>query len=193
MVCIYVGMLKLDLNTVLIIGLVGYIAIKDSCNTPTEPAPIQRDTSIIYYTPPPITVTLPPTPPTKVIIREIPAQIDSLQVVQDYFTFREYDRNFKTDSIEISVKSKLFRNELDTQTVTYTWLAPPCSTLTITERITLPPTRKVLVGLNLSYTDKISIMPMVAYQPKTGHLFMAGYNGVGGSVGYLHRVSIKRK
>lgn len=181
--------MKLDLNTLLIVVLIAWIAFKDACNQ-TDPVPVQRDTVVVNYTPPPVIVNAPPGKP-QVIIREVPAQVDTSQILKAYFAQVNYQDTIRTDSAEVIVSETVSMNAIQSRRIGFRYLMPPCSTITITERITLPPTRKLFIGANIGYSDKVWIMPSVGYQPKTGHLFMAGYNGEGFSVGYLHRVKLK--
>ena len=181
--------LKFDLNILLIIALIAWIALRDSCNT-TEPIPVQRDTVIVNYTPPPVVVSVPPGKP-QIIIREVPAIVDTSQIIQAYFSSVHYQDTVRTDSVEVVLSEVVARNAIQSRTVGFRYLMPPCSTITITEKITLPVKRKFFIGANIAFSDRFTIIPSIGYQPRTGHLFTAGYNGNTYSIGYLHKVRLK--
>ena len=54
----------------------------------------------------------------------IPAVIDSMAIVKDYFTKRHYQDSVKNDSISIFITETAFKNEIINRRMWYKWTAP---------------------------------------------------------------------
>lgn len=178
--------MKIDLNTLLIIGLVIYIVIQSTCNRkepviqPPAQITIQRDTL------PAIIVNIPPGK-SHVIYQPIPANIDSGAIARAYFATVVYNDTLHRDSVDIFIHEKLSRNMIQERNVGVKFNFPTNTLTTIKEIIREPVTRKLLIGLSGDYSiadTSIRFMPFASYQDRKGNQFTAGYNGSVIRIGY---------
>lgn len=177
---------KIDLNTLLIIGLVIYIVIQNTCN---KPSPVIQSAPIITIerdTLPAIIVNIPPGKP-HVIYQPIPANIDSGEIARAYFATVIYNDTLRRDSVDVFIHEKLSRNMIQERAVGVKFNFPTTTNTTIKEIIKEPVTRKLLIGLSGDYSladSSIRFMPFAAYQDRKGNQFTAGYNGSVVRIGY---------
>jgi len=180
---------KLEFRDFLLVALFGYIVFIQMCQS--EPnLPDLPDTVVVNYTPPPVVVNLPPSPSPKIIYQPIPADIDSHQIAQAYFSQVEYNDTVRTDSAEVYVKEIVSRNAIQSRLVGFKWTVPPCSTVTITK----PPVmrNKVYVGGSLSYQiGEVDLNLIGAWQNKRDQIVFAGYSPLSQSIQLGAMVKIK--
>jgi len=132
--------------------------------------------------PKPYRVEIPGTPGATITI---PANVDSNQVVLDYFTKRSYNDSITNDSLSIYLQEEVFKNELKRVKVGYRWKAP---TMQINKTTVV---EKQLMFLGLEPYGNLNSFGMFASADFDAKRMLLGY-------GYdpfnkTHKISVKAK
>jgi hypothetical protein len=152
---------------------------------------ISSDTTVVYM--PPVNVSLPPSSNPTVIYQPIPANIDSLAVIRDYYLIRQYQDSLENDTVKIVIKESVGQNKINSRDISYRFKLPVTTTIT---QFVENKTRKLLVGGLVGMDSlKTSLYLGAAYQNKSDQLFIAGYNpfNKSGVVGAMLPISLRRK
>ena len=152
---------------------------------------ISSDTTVVYM--PPVNVSLPPSSNPTVIYQPIPANIDSLAVIRDYYAIRQYQDSLENDTVKIVIKESVGQNKINSRDISYRFKLPVTTTIT---QFVENKTRKLLVGGLVGMDSlKTSLYLGAAYQNKSDQLFIAGYNpfNKSGVVGAMLPISLRRK
>ena len=142
---------------------------------------------------PPVNVSLPPSSNPTVIYQPIPANIDSLAVIRDYYLIRQYQDSLENDTVKIVIKESVGQNKINSRDISYRFKLPVTTTIT---QFVENKTRKLLVGGLVGMDSlKTSLYLGAAYQNKSDQLFIAGYNpfNKSGVVGAMLPISLRRK
>lgn len=176
-------------GVVALLFLLWYFDPKDRFKS--EPILSRSDTTIINL--PPLSISIPPSNSPTVIYQPIPANVDSLAVIRDYFAIRQYNDSLENDTVKIVLNEVIGQNKVVSRKLNYTLKLPISS---VVNEYKSEQSRKLLLG-GFASVDTVStrIYLGAAYQNKQNQLFMAGYNPIAksGMVGLLLPISLKRK
>jgi len=145
-----------------------------------DPIVTGRDTTIINL--PPISIDLPPSQSPTIIYQPIPKDVDSMAVIRDYFTIRQYKDSTENDTVKITIQESVGQNRVMERKIDWRLKLPITTVIeTHTER-----TRKLLIGGLVSKDSlRTGLYLSAAYQNKKDMIFVVGYDpflrtGMGG-------------
>lgn len=102
----------------------------------------------------------------------VPAQIDSLAVVMDYYSKHFYEDSLKNDSIEIKLKYVTYKNRVIDRELKYRWIA---KTMVI-ERTNVVERQLAFIGLDIYGNQKyFGLMPSIYFDTRRG-MYGGGYD-----------------
>ena len=168
--------MKIRLTDLLLVLLIIYLLFLNQCgrgkggnNTSTTTI----DTTVVHYHLPDQYVTVQPSKPT-VIIREIPAIIDTPMVIADYYSQKQYSDSVHSDTVSVWVRTTLERNALTKQDIRFRVNIPMKETTIVRQE---PHNRKVMVGAMVSYEEGIAgVGATVMYQDRRDRVIFGSYD-----------------
>lgn len=103
----------------------------------------------------------------------IPSEVDSGQVIRDYFTRRDFADTYADSNLSATYSGQLFKNEILNTKLEYTLLKPQ----TIIQNTVLEstPTRKLSLGAFAGYLDKPTVGALAIYSDRRDRSFLIGY------------------
>jgi hypothetical protein len=107
---------------------------------------------------------------------EIPAQVDTLAILKDYFSTHHYEQEFKNEDLRGTVSSTISQNRILNQKLDYKWLKP-ISTTETTEKTTVISPRGFYGGAFVNANSlRVGIGPQISYLTRKEILISAGYD-----------------
>lgn len=139
-----------------------------------------RDTTVINL--PPVSISIPPSSAPSIIYQPIPANVDSLAIVRDYFAMRSYADSSENDTVKVMVYEKVGQNKIIDRRLDWKLKIP---ITTVIEQHTAS-RRMLLIGGSV-YRDSLTtgLYFNAAYKNKRDWMFIGGYDpftktGMGG-------------
>jgi len=184
-------MFKIEFKDFIYLTLFGVVIFYQTCGSEPQ-LPDQPDTTITNYTPPPVIINLPPSSNPQIIYQPIPADIDSFAIAQAYFSQVHYQDTIRNDSIQIHIDEIVSRNSIQSRSVGFKWLLPPCSSVVINN----PPKlrNKLFIGGSLRYDmGTLGIAPTVGFLDKRDRFIFGSYGfDRSMTVGAMVKVRLRR-
>ena len=134
--------------------------------------------------------------PQKVIVRDIPANVDTAAVLLKYFSDTYYEETISDSNIDIRIKDTLNSNMISWRDVQYFWKKP---TAIITNKITqvAPAKTKLFVGFMLGGNKETISMaaPQLLLLNKSDNGLMAGYNFIDKTyqAGVVWKINLRKR
>jgi len=143
--------MKIRLTDLLLVLLIIYLLFLNQCGKGKGGSSItnRSDTTIVNYYLPDQYITVTPSKPT-VIIKEIPAIIDTPMVIADYYLQKQYSDSVHGDTVSVWVRTTVERNALTKQDIRFRVNIPMRETTIVRQE---PHNRKVMVGALATYSN----------------------------------------
>lgn len=138
------------------------------------------DTVVVHL--PPQVFNLPPSAPVTVINQPLPERIDTMQIVQAYFSTKTYKDSVVTDTIAITLTETVSENSIQSREVSYRLKVPLTTTIVQhhKDRIMLGGLAQFnAVSPAVGYLTRRQQMYFVAYDPWNETVRLGGFVPVG--------------